>query len=122
MRDRRGRRDRDGQRRGACGGRGAPFRRRRLRLRRRRRARCRGGAEGSGMEFEVRAIGARRLTRTLLLPGTAIAAAMLMSACSSVDPATKLTRELLVIPKEEAYAKGEQLVSKKKYETGRQYL
>lgn len=46
----------------------------------------------------------------------------LLGGCSSVDPATKLTRELLGMPKEEAYARGEALVSKKKYETGRQYL
>jgi len=34
----------------------------------------------------------------------------------------KLTRELLTMPKEEAYARGEQLISKKKWELGRQYL
>ena len=33
-----------------------------------------------------------------------------------------MTRELLSMPKEEAYAKGEALVQKKKYEVGRQYL
>ncbi len=54
-----------------------------------------------------------------LLPGLALA---LLGACSSVDPATRLTRELLAMPKEEAYAKGDALVAKKKYDTGRQYL
>jgi outer membrane protein assembly factor BamD len=33
-----------------------------------------------------------------------------------------MTRELLSMPKEEAYAKGEALIQKKKYEVGRQYL
>jgi len=42
--------------------------------------------------------------------------------CKSSDPVAKLTRELLTMPKEEAYARGEQLVAKKKWETGRQYL
>jgi outer membrane protein assembly factor BamD len=58
------------------------------------------------------------------LAGPALAAALLAAAagCSSTDPATKLTRELLAMPKEDAYARGEALVAKKKYETGRQYL
>lgn len=34
----------------------------------------------------------------------------------------KLTRELLTMPKEEAYARGEQLIAKKKWDLGRQYL
>ena len=42
--------------------------------------------------------------------------------CSSGDSTTKLTRELLTLPKEEAYARGDALVAKRKYETGRQYL
>ncbi len=42
--------------------------------------------------------------------------------CASTDSAAKATRELLSMPKEEAYAKGEALVQKKKYELGRQYL
>ncbi len=33
-----------------------------------------------------------------------------------------MTRELLSMPKEEAYAKGEALIQKRKYEVGRQYL
>jgi outer membrane protein assembly factor BamD len=45
-----------------------------------------------------------------------------LSGCSTSKDATKLTRELLTMPKEEAYARGETLVKKKKYETGRQYL
>jgi outer membrane assembly lipoprotein YfiO len=44
------------------------------------------------------------------------------SSCSSVDPATHLTRELLSMPKEEAYAKGDALVARRKYDLGRQYL
>lgn len=51
-----------------------------------------------------------------------VAAALLGGACSSLDPAAKLTRELLSLPKEEAYAKGDALIVKKKYESGRQYL
>lgn len=42
--------------------------------------------------------------------------------CASSDNAAKMTRELLSMPKEEAYAKGEALVQKKKYDLGRQYL
>lgn len=45
-----------------------------------------------------------------------------LSGCSTSSDATKLTRELLTMPKEDAYARGEALVKKKKYETGRQYL
>jgi outer membrane protein assembly factor BamD len=44
------------------------------------------------------------------------------AGCSTTDSAAKMTRELLSMPKEEAYAKGEALVQKKSYETGRQYL
>ena len=44
------------------------------------------------------------------------------AGCASTDSAAKMTRELLSMPKEEAYAKGEALVQKKKYEVGRQYL
>ena len=43
------------------------------------------------------------------------------AACSSSDPSS-VTRELLTMSKEEAYARGDALVSKKKYEQGRQYL
>ncbi len=45
-----------------------------------------------------------------------------VAGCASTDSAAKMTRELLSMPKEEAYAKGEALVQKKKYELGRQYL
>ena len=45
-----------------------------------------------------------------------------LSGCVPANDAAKLTRELLTMPKEEAYARGEALVKKKKYETGRQYL
>ncbi|HEY3350393.1 MAG TPA: outer membrane protein assembly factor BamD [Thermoanaerobaculia bacterium] len=44
------------------------------------------------------------------------------AGCASTDSAAKMTRELLSMPKEEAYAKGESLVQQKKYELGRQYL
>jgi outer membrane protein assembly factor BamD len=44
------------------------------------------------------------------------------AGCATTDSAAKMTRELLSMPKEEAYAKGESLVQAKKYETGRQYL
>lgn len=59
--------------------------------------------------------------------GAAIAATLgavllVLSGCAASNDAAKLTRELLTMPKEEAYARGEGLVKKKKYETGRQYL
>ena len=47
--------------------------------------------------------------------------AVLAAACTSLDPG-RVTRELLTMSKEEAYAQGEALVSRKKYEVGRQYL
>jgi len=50
------------------------------------------------------------------------AALAVLSGCGTTNDAAKLTRELLTMPKEEAYARGEALVKKKKYETGRQYL
>lgn len=43
------------------------------------------------------------------------------AACSSSDKSA-VTRELLTMSKEEAYARGDALVSKRKYEAGRQYL
>jgi outer membrane protein assembly factor BamD len=53
---------------------------------------------------------------------TLLALAVLGSAaCKSSDPSS-VTRELLTMSKEEAYARGDALVSKKKYEQGRQYL
>lgn len=62
--------------------------------------------------------------RRLTLPAAAALGALLLvlSGCGSGNDAAKLTRELLTMPKEEAYARGEGLVKKKKYETGRQYL
>ncbi len=51
-----------------------------------------------------------------------VPAALAVAACSSVNPAARLTRELLAMPKEDAYAKGDALVAKKRYELGRQYL
>ena len=45
------------------------------------------------------------------LAAPALACVLLAAAgCSSTDPATKLTRELLAMPKEDAYARGEALV------------
>lgn len=65
---------------------------------------------------------ANRLHR-LTLPAAALGATLLvLSGCGASNDAAKLTRELLTMPKEEAYARGEGLVKKKKYETGRQYL
>jgi len=63
-------------------------------------------------------VGNRTVLKAVAL-GAALAG---LSACSTVDPATRLTRELLAMPKEEAYAKGESLVAKKKYEKGRPFL
>ena len=61
--------------------------------------------------------------RPITLPASALGAVLLvLSGCAASNDATKLTRELLTMPKEEAYARGEGLVKKKKYETGRQYL
>ena len=52
----------------------------------------------------------------------ALTLALLAASCSSGDSTVRLTRELLAMPKEEAYARGDALVSKRKWETGRQYL
>jgi outer membrane protein assembly factor BamD len=59
----------------------------------------------------------RLLTCAILAAGLGM-----LSGCAASNDAAKLTRELLTMPKEEAYARGEALVKKKKYETGRQYL
>lgn len=58
------------------------------------------------------------------IPALIALAALLGGAagCASTDATAKMTRELLSMPKEEAYAKGEALIQKKKYELGRQYL
>jgi outer membrane protein assembly factor BamD len=58
--------------------------------------------------------------RTLRLTAVALFAAWSV-ACSSTDPSA-VTRELLTMSKEEAYARGEALVSKRKFEVGRQFL
>jgi outer membrane protein assembly factor BamD len=63
-----------------------------------------------------------RLTKFLTSAAAVFVSALMLAACSSTDLAAKLTRELLSMPKEEAYARGEALVAKRKYETGRQYL
>jgi outer membrane protein assembly factor BamD len=62
----------------------------------------------------------RRLGLSLVL--LALGAALLPGCASSSNAQAKLTRELLTMPKEEAYARGEQLVAKKKWDLGRQYL
>lgn len=61
---------------------------------------------------------------SLRLPLALVSAALgLVVGCSSSSSnSAKMTRELLTLPKEEAYARGEQLVKKKNYEVGRQYL
>jgi outer membrane protein assembly factor BamD len=57
------------------------------------------------------------------LPLALLGAALgLAAGCSSSKETAKMTQELLTLPKEEAYARGEELVKKKKYELGRQYL
>ena len=56
-------------------------------------------------------------------PLLALLGTSLLGGCtSSSDAAARLTRELLSMPKDEAYARGEALVAKRKYEDGRQYL
>src|SRR5512143_4216065 len=60
--------------------------------------------------------------RKLATPALLAALAAAMAGCSTTDPVQKLTRELLAMPKEDAYARGEALVARRKYETGRQYL
>jgi outer membrane protein assembly factor BamD len=64
-----------------------------------------------------------RIARQLLPPALALSAVALLAAgCSSTDSTSKLTRELLSMPKEEAYAKGDALAARKKWELARQYL
>ncbi len=64
----------------------------------------------------------RRTPPRLLAAATLGAVLAALSGCGASNDTAKLTRELLTMPKEEAYARGEGLVKKKKYETGRQYL
>jgi outer membrane protein assembly factor BamD len=64
-----------------------------------------------------------RVTAPCPIAAAALGAVLaVLSGCSTSKDATKLTRELLTMPKEDAYARGEALVKQKKYETGRQYL
>jgi outer membrane protein assembly factor BamD len=68
-----------------------------------------------------------RLLVALLRRACALAAFVALlgiaaGCATTADSAAKMTRELLSMPKEDAYAKGEALVQKKKYELGRQYL
>lgn len=58
----------------------------------------------------------------LLAVGVLAASTVGGGGCSTTNTQTKLTRELLSLPKEEAYGRGEALLSKKKWEAGRQYL
>lgn len=63
------------------------------------------------------------IVRSRLVPASLLLAGLtLAGGCSSTDPAARLTRELLGMPKEEAYAKGDALCARKKYDPGRQYL
>jgi outer membrane protein assembly factor BamD len=65
----------------------------------------------------------RRNTSLHVLRGLTLSAGLAaLSGCASSNDTTKLTRELLTMPKEEAYARGEALVQKKKYDVGRQFL
>jgi outer membrane protein assembly factor BamD len=64
----------------------------------------------------------RRTPPRLLAAAVFGAALAVLTGCAASNDAAKLTRELLTMPKEDAYARGEALVKKKKYETGRQYL
>lgn len=54
--------------------------------------------------------------------GMAVLAGAVAAGCSTTPSPAKLTRELLVLSKEEAYARGEALIAKKKRDLGRQYL
>jgi outer membrane protein assembly factor BamD len=69
------------------------------------------------------------LSRRIRISGNramAMAGALLLlgvgSGCKSGDSQAKMTRELLALSKEEAYAKGEALIAKKKLDAGRQYI
>ena len=55
------------------------------------------------------------LIKKLAAPVALAALVAALAGCGTTDPAGKLTRELLAMPKEEAYARGEALVQKKKY-------
>ena len=61
--------------------------------------------------------------RTLRTSGPVVLALAVLgsAACKSSDPSS-ITRELLTMSKEEAYARGDAYCSKRKYELGRQYL
>lgn len=52
----------------------------------------------------------------------AFLALVLAAACSGTKKPDKITQELLAKPKEELFAKGKDLVERKKYENGRKYL
>ena len=64
-----------------------------------------------------------RRTAVLLAVGFLGAAGLgVLGGCSTSDSQSKVTRELLSMPKEEAYAKGDALLAKKKWDQGRSYL
>jgi len=54
--------------------------------------------------------------------GAVVLALLLTVACSGTKKPDKVTQELLAKPKEELFAKGKDLVERKKYEAGRKYL
>ncbi len=60
-------------------------------------------------------------TARVVVPAAIVLSLLGAAACSSSDP-SRVTRELLTMSKEEAYSQGDALVSKRKYEVGRQYL
>lgn len=63
----------------------------------------------------------QRAFRKTLVPGLLGLTVLLGASCTTTD-ASRVTRELLTMSKEDAYARGDALVAKKKYEIGRQYL
>lgn len=62
-----------------------------------------------------------RAFRKTLVPGLLGLLVLGGVACTTTD-ASRVTRELLTMSKEDAYARGDGLVAKRKYEVGRQYL
>ncbi len=63
-----------------------------------------------------------RLKLESLCTSLVLLGAFCLWGCAASNKQAQLTRELLSLSKEEAYAKGEVLISKKKREEGRQYL
>ncbi len=63
-----------------------------------------------------------RVARFLLLAALGLAAGLAVSCASKGAKTDKVTQELLTQPKEVLYAKGQELLAKKKYEQARKYL